>query len=56
MNVTRRSFIAILAPALGSKAANAAKPTVFDFYEYVQRRKAASETEPARRAVACGNG
>ncbi len=44
MNVTRRSFIAILASALGSKTANAAKPTVFDFYEYVQRRKAATES------------
>ena len=44
MNLTKRAFIFGLASILSAQNASAAKPTVFDFYEYVQRRKAASET------------
>lgn len=43
MNVTKRAFILALATSLGTQNAVAAKPTIFDFYEYVQRRKAASD-------------
>lgn len=43
MNLTKRAFILALATSLGTQNAVAAKPTIFDFYEYVQRRKAVSD-------------
>jgi|APMI01.1.fsa_nt_gi Cu/Ag efflux protein CusF len=43
MNLSKRAFILALATGLVAQDAVAAKPTIFDFYEYVQRRKAASD-------------
>jgi Cu/Ag efflux protein CusF len=43
MHLSKRAFILALAAGLAAQGAVAAKPNIFDFYEYVQRRKAASD-------------
>ena len=43
MNITRRRFILGLALSVGAQKEAAAKPSIFDFYEYVQKLKASSD-------------